>query len=333
MTQRVLIIGAGAIARHHAAAAATVEGLEVLAADPADAARESFAAEHPTAQLFADVDAMLGAAGAGGQDVAIVAVPPWLHAPMAVRAFEAGYHVLCEKPVGRTLSEVEIILEAAARVGRLLGDCAIRFNNQPAAARVREMLGRQALGALGLARMIHRIQRVRPGLEYQLRSRWFLSRERAGGGLAMDWSVYDLAMLFDVLAPVAVTVDRSVTRRVAGRDDPPDVPVEVESHVVAMMTLDLGEGTLLPLLYERGNGVNGPALSELSIEGTQGGVSWRGLPPYEDDRTEVTRYVDTGGAVAAEVERIPMGGSSAFPSPAAAGVSGPDRRAAVRRAR
>jgi predicted dehydrogenase len=303
---RILIIGAGAIAHHHAAAARLLPGATILAADPSPEARARFAEAFAEAQLFDTPEAMLSAAPAGPDDIIVVAVPPWLHAPLAIQALEAGFHVLCEKPLGRSLAEVDAILAAAARAGRMVGDCAVRFNGQPAMIRARAIIAGGELGRLNLARMVNRTQRMRPGIEYQPASRWFLNREKAGGGVLLDWSVYDLGMLFDVLNPVAVTVASAWIGGVEGRDDPPEFPVEVESHVAAMLQLDLPDGTRLPLLYERANGVNGPALYELSVEGTKGGLSWQWLPPYDEGKIKVTRHIDRGGKVEPEIEALDM---------------------------
>lgn len=312
MTQRILIIGAGAIAHHHAAAARLVPGAAILAADPLPEARAKFADAFPEAKVFATPTAMLAAEPAGPNDVVVVAVPPWLHAPLSVQALEAGFHVLCEKPLGRNLAEVDQILAAAAKAGRMVGDCAVRFNGQPAMQRARDILDAGDLGRLNLARMVNRTPRMRPGIEYQPASRWFLNREMAGGGVLLDWSVYDLGMLFDVLHPRAATIRAAWTGAVEGRDDPPGFPVEVESHVTAMLELALPDGQRLPLLYERANGVNGPALYQLSVEGKKGGLSWQWLPPYEDGTTKLTRYVDLGGKVEPEVEVLDMGAHPHF---------------------
>ena len=303
---RVLLIGAGAIAHHHAAAARLLPATAILAADPSAPARATFAQAFPEAQVFDTPEAMLATPG-GADDIAVVAVPPWLHAPMTGLAFAAGYHVLCEKPLGRTLAEVDGMLAAAARAGRELGDCAIRFNAQPAMTAARAALAEGATGPINLVRMVHRSPRMRPGIEYQPVSRWFLDPDKAGGGVLMDWSVYDLAMLFDVLRPVAVTVTAAHMARIAGRDDPPDHPARVESHVAAMLSLTLPDGQAVPVLYERANGVNGPALAELSVEGATGGLSWQWLPPYENGETRLTRYTDAGGTLEAVTQKLPMG--------------------------
>jgi predicted dehydrogenase len=246
------------------------------------------------------------AASAGPEDIVIVAVPPWLHAKMSILALRAGFHVLCEKPFARTRAELDEILAAALVAGRHVGDCSVRFNAQPSMVRAREILDSGELGALNLVRMVNRRPRMRPGIEYQPASRWFLSREKSGGGVLMDWAVYDVAMLFDVLRPKAVTVRSAWIGGIDGRDDPVDVPIEVESHAVAMMELLLADGQTLPFLYERANGVNGPPLAELGIEGRHGGLSWQWLPPYEEGTVTMTAYVDVSGRLADRVERLPM---------------------------
>ena len=304
---RILLIGAGAIAHHHAAAARLLPAGAILAADPSPEARAKFAAAFPEAALFDTPEAMLATPG-GPDDIAIVAVPPWLHAPMTVMAVEAGCHVLCEKPVARSLPELDTMLAAAARAGRELGDCAIRFNAQPAMLRARAIIASGETGPLNLVRMIHRTPRMRPGIEYQPTSRWFLDPDKAGGGVVMDWSVYDLAMLFDVLRPAAVTVEAAHTARIRGRDDPPDHPPGVESHVAAMLCLGLPDGQSVPCLYERANGVNGPPLAELSVEGERGGLTWQWLPPYTNDTTTLTRYTDAGATMEPVTETLPMAG-------------------------
>jgi predicted dehydrogenase len=304
---RILIVGAGAIAHHHAAAARKIPGAAILAADPSAEARARFAEAFPEALVFEEPEAMLREAPAGPSDIVVIAVPPWLHAPMSILAFGAGFHVLCEKPVARSVAELDTMLTAAADAGRMLGDCAVRFNGQPAMVEAREMIARGELGAINLVRLINRIPRLRPGLEYQPSSRWFLDREKAGGGVLMDWAVYDLAMLFDVLHPVSAHVRAAWIGSIDGRDDPIGIPVEVESHAVAMLELTLADGQRVPFLYERANGVNGPQLHEVSVEGRRGGVEWQWLPPYDDGMTKIIRHVDAGGKLDTLEEARPMG--------------------------
>jgi predicted dehydrogenase len=50
-------------------------------------------------------------------DLVSIAVPNFLHAPMAIAAVTAGKHVLCEKPLAATAAEDERMYRAAAAAG------------------------------------------------------------------------------------------------------------------------------------------------------------------------------------------------------------------------
>lgn len=50
-------------------------------------------------------------------DLVTIATPPHTHAEIAIRACEAGKHVMCEKPFAADLGEAERMLEAAEKAG------------------------------------------------------------------------------------------------------------------------------------------------------------------------------------------------------------------------
>jgi predicted dehydrogenase len=84
-------------------------------------------------------------------DAVYIATPPCFHSAQAVRAAEAGKHVLCEKPLTLTLSDAHAIEEAAARSGvSIMPAYCMRFH--PHHALAREALQSGRWGALALAR-------------------------------------------------------------------------------------------------------------------------------------------------------------------------------------
>jgi predicted dehydrogenase/nucleoside-diphosphate-sugar epimerase len=113
---RVLLLGAGGMARHHATAiqrldpAARIVGV----ADPSAHALAAMGRVAPGAVLETDADRLLGAVGA---DVAHVCTPPAHHVAGARAALEAGLHVYVEKPFAPTETEALEILELARQRG------------------------------------------------------------------------------------------------------------------------------------------------------------------------------------------------------------------------
>ena len=107
------LIGTGHWARiTHAPALASTQGVSLAAVwgrNP-DAAR-SLADEHGAA-AFADVGAFLDAV-----DAVAFAVPPNVQAPLAIRAAEAGKHLLLEKPVALSVADADKLAATASAAG------------------------------------------------------------------------------------------------------------------------------------------------------------------------------------------------------------------------
>ena len=96
----------------HAAALASTPGVSLAAVwgRNLDAAR-TLAAEHGAAG-FSDVGAFLDAV-----DAVAFAVPPDVQAPLAVRAADAGKHLLLEKPVALSVSDADKLVAAVDAAG------------------------------------------------------------------------------------------------------------------------------------------------------------------------------------------------------------------------
>ena len=54
----------------------------------------------------------------GGFDCVILVTPDQIHREHAVAALEAGYHVLCEKPLAQTVEDCEAMVAAAKKAGK-----------------------------------------------------------------------------------------------------------------------------------------------------------------------------------------------------------------------
>lgn len=113
------MLGAGQIAQAaHFESCVKARNAELFAiCDVADDLRERMAVTHGAKKSFSDYDAMLADPDV---DAVIIATADAFHVPATRRALEAGKHVLCEKPLGVTVEDVEGLREPLMKSGKLL---------------------------------------------------------------------------------------------------------------------------------------------------------------------------------------------------------------------
>jgi predicted dehydrogenase len=312
----VYLIGAGEIARHHAAAAWKLAGDAVLAgvADPSDDARHAFAKLHPDVPVFASADDML-AGKPGEDDIVVVATPPWTHGELSIRAVESGRHVLCEKPFAIDVPTAEAMVDAARRADRLIGCCSCRFLGLPTSAAVAARLASGGLGDPYRITFMHRHQRARSGVEHQPATSWFVNRELNGGGVLSDLGPYDLAALDELLHPEAVTVAHawSANPHAAGMEL--HARFDVEEHIGATLVYRLANGTEVVVTYERAACTHGGERHIVELEGVDGAATWDWLM-MRDGTVTVTTDED-GKAASTEEVSSPSDALNMFDRPLA----------------
>jgi UDP-N-acetylglucosamine 3-dehydrogenase len=120
--KRIVLTGCGAVSEHLYAPAIrrlVAEGAvdDVLLIDRAEKRIRTLRRILPRASGYADLAEALPQLD---ESLVIVALPHNLHAPVTIKALEAGAHVLCEKPMAVTAEECDQMLAAAAASSRLL---------------------------------------------------------------------------------------------------------------------------------------------------------------------------------------------------------------------
>lgn len=115
MSYQFAIIGCGHIARRHAAQIASNSVLQAVC-DTVPARAQELAMQY-NARPYFSVEALLAAEK---PDVVSVCTPNGLHAEHAIRALEAGCHVLCEKPMSISRESGLRMMAAAERAGKKL---------------------------------------------------------------------------------------------------------------------------------------------------------------------------------------------------------------------
>ncbi|MDD2362644.1 MAG: Gfo/Idh/MocA family oxidoreductase [Oscillospiraceae bacterium] len=124
---RIGIIGYGNIGSAHARCIASggIKNLELVAICDIDKNKLAQAGKSaPEVALFTSYEELIGS---GLVDAVLIAVPHYLHSPIAIASLEKDLHVLTEKPAGVYTKQVEQMNEAARQSGKVFG---IMFNQR-----------------------------------------------------------------------------------------------------------------------------------------------------------------------------------------------------------
>lgn len=232
---RVLILGAGAMARKHAEAFRSIPGVELLAvANRSEERGAAFQRDYRIPQRYTEY---LKGVEKSGADVAAVCVPTSLHPELAIAAMDAGMHVITEKPIALTLQESDRMIATARRTGRKL---TVLFNRR--FNTVWKELGRR-IGTIG-SPMIYNTQEIR-----SIRPKLAMHDRFQNGGPVIDCCVHDFDMLLHLFgAPKSIFA----TGGVFGGNKEPLRSIADLAVDTAHITVEFREGHAGYLLYAWG---------------------------------------------------------------------------------
>ncbi|WP_416210523.1 Gfo/Idh/MocA family protein [Nesterenkonia sp. HG001] len=297
---RVGVIGLGWAGQQHLEAFSQAAGVEVLAlAGMEDDLRQTLGGQYGVPHLVRTWEELLEV---DSLDAVSIAVPTFLHAPIAIAALERGLHVLCEKPLARDADEGQIMVDAARRAGRVLD---VAFNHRRRGD-IRALKGVIDSGELGRSYYAKASWLRRQGIP-QLGS-WFTSKELSGGGPLIDIGVHVLDYALYLLdEPKAVTVSASAFAELGtrGRGGAKNVSVtredadrayEVEDFSSAFVRFDDGS----TLILEAGWATYREAedLLDFSVYGTEGGAHLHVAGAAKTPVGELRVFTDEDGETA-----------------------------------
>jgi len=180
---KVGIVGTG-IGRHHARGYAKIPDVEIAAFCDIDKARAQRAAdEYGAKYVYTDYAEML----ANDEIQAIsVCTPNALHAPQTIAAFQAGKHVICEKPIATNADEARAMVEAGKKSGKIF---MMAFNNRfrGDTQHLKKCIDNGDLGDIYYAKTGWVRRKGIPGL-----GGWFTTKALSGGGPLIDLGVHVL---------------------------------------------------------------------------------------------------------------------------------------------
>ncbi|MCK0531338.1 Gfo/Idh/MocA family protein [Sphingobium agri] len=182
---RLGFLGVGWIGRNRMEAMLATGGIEAAAiADALPGNTADAALLAPDAAQLDSLDALLEQY----LDGIVIATPSALHAEQSIRALERGIPVFCQKPLGRSIAEVEAVIAAAKASDRLLG-VDLSYRGTEGIRAIKQQVDAGELGP------IHAIDLTFHNA-YGPDKPWFYDPKLSGGGCMMDLGVHliDLAL-------------------------------------------------------------------------------------------------------------------------------------------
>ncbi len=218
-----------------------------------------------------------------------IVTPNHLHAPMAIAALEAGFHVFCEKPMAMSVVEAEAIAAAADASGRQFA-LAFTYSGYPMIEEARARVERGDLGAIRLVQ----VEYLQGWLSQPIdtdgnkQAEWRTDPARAGlGGCLGDIGTHAFQLAEHVSGLSVESVSADLTTHVEGR--------RLDDDVSALLRFEGGARGVLKASQVAAGEENG---LRLRIYGERGGFEWAQMEPntltlrWLDRPTEIVR---TGG--------------------------------------
>lgn len=197
----VAIIGAGHVGKIRTRVIKNSLEAEVRIVADVDATHARALAETVNAQATTD---WLAAVQSHDIDIVVICTPTKFHAEAAKSALRAGKHVLCEKPLARSVTEAVEVIGVATDEQRLL-KTGFNYRYMDHVRAAKELLETGALGPLYFLRCNYG-HGGRPGYE----KHWCTDQDLSGGGALLEQGIHILDLVRHLLGePVQVLAQTS----------------------------------------------------------------------------------------------------------------------------
>ncbi len=319
---RMALVGGGQgafIGRVHATAAVLDNRAELVAgalsSDPAKAKASAPAYDIKPDRAYGSVPEMIEKEKALPADKRIdfvtVATPNHTHFAIAKAAVEAGFNVICDKPMTFDLKEAEELQKAVEKSGVVFA-LSHNYTGYPLVRQVREMILGGELGEINAFRSNYIQGWLRTRLESsdQKQAKWRTDPKQSGiAGCFGDIGThaYNLGRYMTGLLPIDVSCNLKVFESGRSLDDYGHAVIRLENGA-------LGTVTASQISHGRENDLF------IEVDGTKGAISWRQENPNElivrRNGQPHQIYTRAGGPylspLAAASSRLPSGHPEAF---------------------
>ena len=277
---KLALLGCGAISHFH------IDGIwesapriDITAAIDTDPAKAEEIGAKTGAAVFTSLEEALERGDFAAVDVML---PHDLHEWAAMLLFEAGKHVLLEKPMAPTLDACDRILAAAAKTD---GVFMVAENSQywPEIVEAKRLLDDGAIGDITTARAA--LVTEFSDYWFQEEKPWRYDKARTGGGIAIDGGAHRIRPLriwMGEISQVVAVLDRPLERMEG--ESLARALLRFESGRVAILDTMMLDAVLAPDFWWRITGTRG----EITIDGS-------GLQLYDEDHREGVRMMERMG--------------------------------------
>lgn len=243
-------------------------------------------------------------------DLVTVATPNATHYEISRAFLEAGFHVLCEKPLTMTAEEAEHIVAVSKQTGRI---CAVNYgySGYPLVRQMKAMIAAGELGDIRLikAEFAHGFHADADEADNP-RIRWRYDPEQAGtSAVFADAGIHAFHMACFVSGQTPAELSADFASMVGDRQLEDD----------AMINIRLSDGALCRL-WTSAIAVGRMHGLTLQVFGEKGGLSWQQQHPEQlhwtplNGRTQVLERGDASlSPQAVRASRIPIGHAEGMP--------------------
>jgi predicted dehydrogenase len=176
-------VGAGIFASHRLAF--SLPTVEVVGVSDVNRAVADERAEELGCPAFSDHRELIASTR---PDVVVITTPHPFHAEVAIAAFEAGCHVLTEKPMAVHVGEADAMIDAADKAGRLLA-VSFQLRHRPELMAAKRLITE---GRLGQIQRVEVLAVWTRGERYYRSSPWRGSWRGEGGAVLLNQAPHNL---------------------------------------------------------------------------------------------------------------------------------------------
>lgn len=278
---RMALVGGGQgafIGRVHVTAAvldnraALVAG--ALSSDPAKAKASAPSYDIPAERAYGSVEEMVEKEKALPADKRIdfvtVATPNHTHFPIAKAALEAGFNVMCDKPMTFDLAQAEELVKLVEKTGAVFG-VTHNYTGYPLVRQAREMILNGDLGEIQAIRSNYMQGWLRSRLESsdQKQAKWRTDPKQSGAAGCfgdIGTHAYNLGRYMTGLLPAEVSCHLKIFEPGRALDDYGHAVIRYQNGAVGTVTASqISHGRENDLFIE--------------IDGTKGALAWRQEEP------------------------------------------------------